>query len=144
EISAALHAEDHSKAKELTDSLKKKYEGVIKELYKTDGAYTKGKELIESHFNYIHSFNNNPFGIKEERAILAQGELLSTAMFHYYLEEIKIPSVLLAALNFMRIDENEEPDMKHIDAAVASELAKHKGSKLFITQGYICRDAVGE
>lgn len=144
DISAALHAEDHSKAKELTDALKKKYEGVIKELYKTETAYTKGKELIESHFNYIHSFNNNPFGIKEERAILAQGELLSTAMFHYYLEEIHVASVLLPALNFMRIDENEEPDMKYIDSAIATELAKHKGSKLFITQGYICRNAVGE
>lgn len=144
EISAALHAADHSKAKELTDALKKKYDSVIKELYKTEGALTKGKELIESHFNYIHSFNNNPFGIKEERAILAQGELLSTAMFHYYLEEINIPSVLLAALNFMRIDENEEPDMPYIDTAIATELAKYKGSKLFITQGYICRNAVGE
>jgi aspartate kinase len=144
DISAALHAEDHSKAKELTDALKKKYESVIKELYKTETALTKGKELIESYFQYIHSFNNNPFGIKEERAILAQGELLSTAMFHYYLEEIQVASVLLPALNFMRIDENEEPDMKYIDSAIATELAKHKGSKLFITQGYICRNAVGE
>lgn len=144
DISAALHAEDHSTAKELTDALKKKYEAVIKELYKTEHAYTKGKELIESHFNYIHSFNNNPFGIKEERAILAQGELLSTAMFHYYLDEIKVPSVLLPALNFMRIDENEEPDMKYIDSAIATELEKYKSSGLFITQGYICRNAVGE
>lgn len=144
DISAALHAEDHSKAKELTDALKKKYDGVIKELYKTEAALTKGRELIESHFNYIHSFNNNPFGVKEERAILAQGELLSTAMFHYYLEEISVPSILLPALNFMRIDENEEPDMKYIDSAIATELGKYKGSTLFITQGYICRNAVGE
>ncbi|HET8964021.1 MAG TPA: aspartate kinase, partial [Chitinophagales bacterium] len=144
EISAAMHAEDHAKAKELTDALHKKYNGVIRELYKTEKALTKGKELIESHFNYIHAFNNNPFGIKEERAILAQGELLSTAMFHYYLEEINMASVLLPALNFMRIDENEEPDMKYIDSAIATELAKHKGAGLFITQGYICRNAVGE
>lgn len=144
EISAALHAEDHTKAKELTDSLKKKYDTEIKKLYKTEKALTKGQELIESHFNYLHSFNNNPFGINEERAILAQGELLSTAMFHYYLEEINVASVLLPALNFMRIDENEEPDMAYIDSAIATELAKHKGNKLFITQGYICRNAVGE
>ena len=144
EISAALHAEDHKKAKELTDTLKKKYENEITKLYKTEKALTKGKELIESHFNYLNSFNNNPFGINEERAILAQGELLSTAMFHFYLEEINIASVLLPALNFMRIDENEEPDMNYIDAAIASELAKYKGSNLFITQGYICRNALGE
>jgi aspartate kinase len=144
DISAAMQAEDHAKANELTDALHKKYNGVIKELYKTEKALTKAKELIESHFSYIHAFNNNPFGIKEERAILAQGELLSTAMFHYYLEEINIPSVLLPALNFMRIDENEEPDMKYIDSAIVTELDKYKGSNLFITQGYICRNAVGE
>ena len=144
EISAALHAEDHAKAKELTDTLKKKYDNELKKLYKTEKALTKGKELIESHFTYIHSFNNNPFGINEERAILAQGELLSTAMFHYYLEEINVASVLLPALNFMRIDENEEPDMAYIDSAIATELAKYPGAQLFITQGYICRNAVGE
>jgi aspartate kinase len=75
---------------------------------------------------------------------LAQGELLSTAMFHYYLEEIKIDSVLLPALNFMRINENEEPDMKYIEQNAASELAKYPASKLFITQGYICRNSFGE
>jgi len=144
EISTALHAEDHTKAKELTDSLKKKYDSELKKLYKTEKALTKGKELIESHFNYLYSFNNNPFGINEERAILAQGELLSTAMFHYYLEEINVASVLLPALNFMRIDENEEPDMPYIDSAIATELGKYTGANLFITQGYICRNAVGE
>jgi aspartate kinase len=65
-------------------------------------------------------------------------------MFHYYLEEIKIDSILLPALNFMRIDENEEPDMKYIESNAKAELAKYPQSKLFITQGYICRNSFGE
>ncbi|MFL5762687.1 MAG: aspartate kinase [Bacteroidia bacterium] len=144
EIAGALYSKENDKAAQLIDALDKKYRDVISQLYTTEDARNKGKELLDSHFSYLRSFTMDMFTINEERAILAQGELLSTAMFHYYLEEIKISSVLLPALNFMRIDENEEPDMKYIEANVQAELSKYSGSKLFITQGYICRNAFGE
>jgi aspartate kinase len=144
EIGNALYAKENDKARSLIDALEAKYNAVIKELYKTENAHGKGKELIRSHFDHLRSFTMDIFTMNEERAILAQGELLSTAMFHFYLEEIGIPSVLLPALNFMRIDENEEPDLQYIETNLRSELAKHAGQKLFITQGYICRNAFGE
>jgi aspartate kinase len=144
EISNALYGKENTKAKQLIDILENKYKDVIAQLYKTENALNKGKELIVSHFNYLRSFTMDMFTENEERAILAQGELLSTALFHYYLEEIKIDSVLLSALNFMRIDVNEEPDMKYIEANATAELAKYPGHKLFITQGYICRNSFGE
>ncbi len=144
EISAALHLKENDKAKLLIDVLENKYNDVIKQLYKTSTALNKGQELIDSHFSFLRSFTMNEFTENEERAILAQGELLSTAMFHYYLEDIGVNSVLLPALNFMRIDENEEPDMKYIEAHIQPELAKYSKAKLFITQGYICRNAFGE
>lgn len=144
EIAAALYAKDNNKANNLIDNLENKYKEVIKQLYKTGAALKKGEELIHSHFNYLRSFTMDMFTVNEERAILAQGELLSTAMFHYYLEEIGTASVLLPALNFMRIDENEEPDMKYIEQNAKAELAKYPSTKLFITQGYICRNAFGE
>ncbi|MBL7887951.1 MAG: aspartate kinase [Bacteroidia bacterium] len=144
EIAAALYAKDNNKANNLIDALENKYKEVIKQLYKTASALKKGEELIHSHFNYLRSFTMDMFTVNEERAILAQGELLSTAMFHYYLEEIGTASVLLPALNFMRIDENEEPDMKYIEQNAKAELAKYPNTKLFITQGYICRNAFGE
>jgi aspartate kinase len=144
EIAAELYAKEHAKAKQLIDSLENKYKEVIAELYKTEKALNKGKELIASHFDHLRSFTMDLFTVNEERAILAQGELLSTAMFHYYLEEINVDSVLLPALNFMRIDENEEPDMRYIEVNAAAELSKYPGKKLFITQGYICRNTFGE
>ncbi|MBA3705334.1 MAG: aspartate kinase, partial [Bacteroidetes bacterium] len=144
EIATALYAKENNKAKALIDALEKKYKDVIKQLYTKPTALNKGKELIDSHFTYLRSFTLDMFTVNEERAILAQGELLSTAMFHYYLEEIDVDSVLLPALNFMRIDENEEPDLKYIETHIQPELAKHKACKLFITQGYICRNAFGE
>jgi aspartate kinase len=144
EIANSLYAKDNNKAKQLIDTLENKYKEVVAQLYKTENALKKGKELITSHFEHLRSFTMDMFTENEERAILAQGELLSTALFHYYLEEIKIDSVLLPALNFMRIDENEEPDLKYIEQNAASELAKYPGQKLFITQGYICRNSFGE
>lgn len=144
EIANALYAKEHEKAKHLIDLLERKYENVLKELYSKESSLNKGKELVKNHFEFVRSFTLDMFTANEEKAILAQGELLSTAMFHYYLEEIGIQSVLLPALNFMRIDENEEPDLRYIEENLKKELKKYPEEKLFITQGYICRNAFGE
>jgi aspartate kinase len=144
EISNALYAKNLDKAKELIDALEANYKEVIKQLYASEKALNKGLELVETCFNDLRVFIKDTFSVKEERAILAQGELLSTAMLHFYLEEIGVHSVLLPALNFMRIDENEEPDFKYIETYIQIELAKHPDAKLFITQGYICRNAFGD
>jgi aspartate kinase len=144
EIASALYAKDNTKAKQLIEALEKKYESVIKELYKKKPTLTKGEELIKTHFEFLKSFTIDSFTSNEEKAILAQGELLSTAMVHFYLEEIGIPSVLLPALNFMRIDKNDEPDLNFIEQNLNTELKKYPKEKLFITQGYICRNTFGE
>ncbi|TND08355.1 MAG: aspartate kinase [Bacteroidetes bacterium] len=144
EIANALYAKENDKAKSLIDALEKKYRGVIEELYTTDAGKQKGHELIDSHFNYLRSFTLDLFTANEEKAVLAQGELLSTAMYHYFLAEKGTKSVLLPAPDFMRIDENEEPDLAYIESHLRKELEKHPGEILFITQGYICRNAFGE
>ena len=144
EIANALYSKENDKAKQLIDTLEKKYETVLRELYSKETSLDKGKELVKNHFEFIRSFTLDMFTQNEEKAILAQGELLSTAMVHFYLEEIGVGSVLLSALNFMRIDENEEPDLNYIEENLNAELKKYPGKKLFITQGYICRNAFGE
>lgn len=144
EIAAALSSNDNERASRLIGALETNYAGVIGQLFGTPAALDKAKGLIASHFDYLRSFTIDMFTINEERAILAQGELLSTALFHYYLEEQHIDSVLLPALQFMRIDENEEPDMPYIEAHCLKALSAYPENKLFITQGYICRNAFGE
>ncbi len=144
EISTALYNKDIAAATALIHTLKTYYINVISELFSTTQSKEKATSLITNHFNYIHAFTLDMFTSNEEKAILAQGELLSTALFHYYLEEINVESVLLSALNFMRIDENEEPDLNYIETTCLAELQKHTNQTLFITQGYICRNAFGE
>lgn len=144
EICNALYSKDVVTAKKIIENLKQKYTKEISELFSLPNSREKAKQLIENHFTYINAFTLDMFTSNEEKAILAQGELLSTALFHYYLEEIGTESVLLPALNFMRLDANDEPDFKFIEKYLREELKKHPKQKLFITQGYICRNVFGE
>lgn len=144
EICNALYNKQHQEANAIITKLEEKYIAEIGKLYSTADFKNKGLDLIKNHFNYIRAFTLDMFTANEEKAILAQGELLSTAMFQFYLEELGIKSALLPALNFMRIDENDEPEISYIESHLKAELNKHDGIHLFITQGYICRNAFGE
>jgi len=124
--------------------LKKEYFGVVKELFTTDESLLKGNELIKQHFSFLLSFTRDVFTLFEERSVLAQGELISTSLLHYFLKEKKIKSVIIPALNFMRIDKSLEPDEYYIKENLKRELAQYPYQNIFITQGYICRNAFGE
>ncbi|MGQ1785455.1 MULTISPECIES: aspartate kinase [unclassified Saccharicrinis] len=144
EITNYLYKKNNEGANELINSLEEKYYAEVEDLYATDEFKQKGKELIEFHFDYIKSFTIDMFTAFEEKAILAQGELISTAMFQYYLEEKGESSMLLAALDFMRIDKQNEPDKVYIKENCAKVLKKNPGKEIYVTQGYICRNAFGE
>lgn len=144
QIAETLYQNANQEANALIDALHDKYKQVVEALYQTDGKKKQALELISLHFDHIRSFTLDLFTIYEERAVLAQGELLSTALFQFFLEEQGIASVLLPALNFMKIDENEEPDTAYISKNLKLELEKYPETTLFITQGYICRNAFGE
>ncbi len=144
EICNTLYQKDSDKANELISKLETTYIGEVEKLFSSSEYKTKGNDLIKNHFNYLRSFTLDMFTVNEEKAILAQGELLSTALFYFHLQEINIPSALLPALNFMRIDENDEPQLTYIEKNLEVELNKYPNINLFITQGYICRNAFGE
>jgi len=126
------------------NNLKSKYEIVVEELYVADNFKKTGHELIDSHFDYIMNFTQGVFTKLQEKAILAQGELISTALFHLLLKERNINSFLLPALSFMRIDKDGEPDAFYIEENIERELKNCESSNIIITQGFICRNAHGE
>ncbi|TLX76978.1 aspartate kinase [Labilibacter sediminis] len=144
EIANYLYKKNNDGANELINGLEQKYYNEVKELYSTDTYKQKGKELIEYHFDYIKSFTKDMFTAFEEKAILAQGELISTAMFQYYLEEQGENSMLLPALDFMRIDKHNEPDTSYIKENCTKLLKDNPDYAIYVTQGYICRNAFGE
>ncbi|MES2426147.1 MAG: aspartate kinase [Bacteroidota bacterium] len=144
EIGQAYLADDKAKAASLIAILKDKYEAFIKELFAKPEFLAQGREVIDYHFSLLSSFANDLFTPVEDKIILAQGELLSTTLYHVYLKEIGVPSVLLPALEFMKTDEDNEPDVDHITTHLTPLLEQAPDNKLFITQGYICRNAFGE
>ncbi|MDB5115094.1 MAG: aspartate kinase [Mucilaginibacter sp.] len=144
EIGQAYLEGDKNKAASLISVLKDKYEVFIKELFAKSEFLAQGKEVIDYHFSLLSNLANDLFTSIEEKIILAQGELLSTTLYHVYLKEIGVPSVLLPALEFMKTDEDNEPDVDHITTHLTPLLEKHPDINLFITQGYICRNAFGE
>lgn len=143
-IGQALLKKETDNAIKLINELEPRYRKTVDELYSTQEYKNKGNQLITEHFSFLLSFTQDMFTPNEEKTILAEGELLSTALFQYYLEEQKVSSVLLPALNFMRIDKEGEPDLNYIEEHLNKELAKHPHAHLFITQGYICRNPFGQ
>jgi aspartate kinase len=144
EIGKAYLAGDKAKAASLISTLKDKYEVFIKELFAKPEFLTQAKEVIDYHFGLLSGFANDLFTPIEDKIILAQGELLSTTLYHVYLKEIGVPSVLLPALDFMKTDEDNEPLVDYITAQLTPLLDQAPANNLFITQGYICRNAFGE
>ena len=144
EISDYLYKKNPDGANEVINKLESKYERHIDELYSTPEFKQKGLEVIKSHFDEIRSYTKDLFTLYEERLILSHGELISTAMMNLYLQEQGVKSVLLNALDFMRMDKNAEPDPVYIKEKLQAQLDLHAGAELYITQGFICRNSYGE
>lgn len=143
-IVQALFDGNEKEATREIDALESKYRATVDELYSDERSKNKAGKLLEEHFALLRDLSGLPFGSKEERIVLARGELLSTAMMQILCEELGIVSALVPALDFMRIDRNGEPDYYYIKELLRREMEKHPDVKLFITQGFICRNATGE
>jgi aspartate kinase len=143
-IGEALATADKILAKERIDILHAHYLNFYPELLKSPAARTKAEEILKEHFEFLNILLKISFNEAIQRDILAQGELLSTKLFHTLLEELEIPAVLLPALDFMSIDENSEPELGKISERLKEQLSQHPDQNLFITQGYICKNHRGE
>jgi aspartate kinase len=144
EISDYLYKKNPEGANEIINKLESKYKQHVNELYSTEEFKQKTLEFIKAQFNYIRSYTKDIFTLFEEKVILAQGELISTNMVTNYLQEQGVKAVLLPALEFMRTDKNAEPDPTYIKNKLAAQLELHPDADIYITQGFICRNAYGE
>ena len=144
EIGNFLAIGNKEEAKAKIDALEAQYQAFIRELVKSPGALEKAEEVLKEHFEFLNIILRISYNEALNKDILAQGELLSTKLFSIYLAEKGIEHTLLPALDFMSIDANDEPQVVVIREKLLAALAQHRGQSLFITQGYICRNARGE
>ena len=144
EISDYLYKKNPEGANEVINNLEKKYMQHVEDLYSTDEMKKTTREFLQGEFNYLRSFTKDLFTSFEEKSIVAQGEIMSTNMVVNYLKEQGVKAVLLSALDFMRTDKNAEPDPQYIKEKLAAIMEQNQGYQIYITQGFICRNAYGE
>lgn len=144
EIADYLYKKNPEGANEVINMLEKKYMTHVDELYETDEYKEKTRNFLNQEFDYIRSFTKDIFTSFEEKSIVAQGEIMSTNMVVNYLQEKGVKAVLLSALDFMRTDKNGEPDPQYIKEKLAQVMNQNEGFQIYITQGFICRNAYGE
>ena len=144
EISDYLYKKNPEGANEIINRLEQKYMQHVEELYSTDEMKKTTAEFLHGEFDYLRSFTKDLFTSFEEKSIVAQGEIMSTNMVVNYLKECGIKATLLSALDFMRTDKNGDPDTQYIKEKLNAVLAEAPESQVYITQGFICRNAYGE
>ena len=144
EISDYLYKKNPDGANEVINMLEAKYMQHIEQLYSTEEWREKTRLFLVEEFNYLRSFTKDLFTSFEEKSIVAQGEVISTNMMTNYLHEIGIDAILLSALDFMRTDKNAEPDTQYIKEKLTALLKENDNHQIYVTQGFICRNAYGE
>ena len=144
EVADYLYKKNPEGANEVINKLEKQYAKHVDELLADPQHREKLRAFLVDEFNYLRSFTKDLFTSFEEKTIVAQGEVISTNMMVSYLQEIGIKAVLLDALDFMRTDKNNEPDMAFIRENLARLMEENQGYQIYITQGFICKNAYGE
>lgn len=144
EISEYLYKKNPDGANEVFNNLERKYQQHVEELFSTEEYKEKTRQFLAEEFAFLRSFTKDLFTSFEAKSIVAQGEVMSTNMVTNYLQEQGIKAILLSALDFMRTDKNGEPDPQYIKEKLAAILKANEGYQIYITQGFICRNAYGE
>ena len=144
-ISASLNDGNTEEANAKANELRAHYDQFLTELYSTPAGLGKGQAIIAKEFAFIDGLiATTPYGLKQEKEMVALGELLSTQIFEAFLEEEGVSSALLPALDFMVIDEDNEPVLALIEQKLAAVVAPVKDRQILVTQGFICRNPAGE
>lgn len=143
-IGESLAADKKEEALEKITLLKSHYDAFIENLLSTEVKRDEAKAVISEHFEFLKITLKISFNEALNRDILAQGELMSTKLFTIMLQEQNIPAQLLPALEFMKTNEDHEPDLDFIGEKLGAILEKNRNQGLFITQGYICKNHKGE
>ena len=144
EIADYIKKRNTEAAGNVINKLRTLYRQHVGNLYAKPESAQAATDLLQSVFHKLHDLSQQEFSAKIEKEILAQGELMSTNMVTFLLQEMGIKVMLIPALDYMRTDANGEPDMAYIKEHLSDILSRNPGYDLYITQGFICRNIEGE
>ena len=144
EIAEYLYKKNPEGANTLINRLELAYKEHVEALYQTQEWKTRTLQFLQEEFAYLRSFTKVHVTSFEEKVILAQGEIISTNMMTNLLLEMNVKAILLNALDIVRTDKNAEPDLNYIKSRITTMMKENPDYTLYITQGFICRNAYGE
>lgn len=143
-ITGCLYGNDLKSAEEILETLRRRYAGTIADLFTDKACAADATMAVEAAFETVRHCFDAPLDSRGEKIILAQGEMMSTALMFNYLREKGLRPAMLPALEYMKIDRNQEPDTYHIKTHLQRLLRENPGADVYITQGYICLNDAGD
>ena len=139
-----LYVGDKEGAEKVIEKFNFKYDELIDGLYDSEEFKAKGKACYDAFIELLRNIISSDFSEKEEKVILAQGEVVSTNLFTIKQKELGNDVLLLDSLEFMRLTPENEPDLDFSRIELGRIMAAHSNVGLFVVQGYICRNSAGE
>ena len=144
EIAGYLYNRNPEGAMDTINRLRSKYLREIQALYSSEEYKNKALEYVNEVFRFLEGMTKQLFTSREEKIMVAQGELISTHMMTCFLLEQGIRAELLPALEFTRTDAQGEPDSEYIKEHLNALLQAHPDAGIYITQGFICKNSRDE
>ncbi|HPF97361.1 MAG: aspartate kinase [Flavobacteriaceae bacterium] len=144
DISESIRLGNQQLALEQIGNLQQKYFQVVDELLQDTFLNSEALAYVESVFRLLQSYVEETHTQGVYNKIVAQGEMLSTFLFSRFLQQEGIHAQLVSALDFMRVDRTNEPDLFYIQQNLNRIFASLPYAPIYITQGFICLDADGE
>ena len=140
-ISEAAKAGDNDTAKATVEMLRNKYSTCIDELLGDNrrAAQDRMEDCLAVIANEVFTYR----GEISDKLILAQGELLTSAIFCFHMQELGHRAVLLTSPEFMHTDPEGKPDTARLSHELSALITGTDPEIYYIAQGFICTDSAG-
>ncbi|TQV82759.1 aspartate kinase [Aliikangiella coralliicola] len=142
-VDAVKHGE-LAKARNIVEVLQNHYQRYIDNLYRLETSKSEARDFVEAQLADISDVAQQRYVPALEFHILAKGELISTELFSLLLREQEKSASLLSALDFLRLNQDSAPDEDYLSEQLSAQISNHSNTDIFVTQGFICRNAFGE
>lgn len=138
-ISSLASAGSNDEIPAVIAMLEEKYSTCIAELLKdTCAATAKMKDTLAVIEDQVANYKK----CYSDRVILSQGELLTSAIFAMYMNELGHKTELLHAPSFMNMDSESRVDVDELKKCLAT--LDLSGATKYVTQGFIATNCKGE
>ncbi len=131
---------EYGVAQQMILLIEERHKRIIPGLFQSQNFKNLALKKLNASIRFLQDVLRKKKWEKQEKEIMAQGELLSCMVIYLYMLDLGIDTGYLDAFRFMKLDKSGEPDYKFIQKRLPKEISCRKGCKIYITSGFICLD----